>query len=114
MGNLSTPKRIQKLQIALHAEAKAEAGYRFHALYDRTSREDILAHAYARCRSNKGAPGVDGQEFTDIAAYGVRRRPEFKRERRLREGPPFDRKNLIPMRRWSAASAVSERCEQPF
>src|SRR6202040_2090315 len=51
----------------------AEAGYRFYALYDKISREDILAHAYAQCRSNKGAPGVDGQEFTDIEAYGVQR-----------------------------------------
>ena len=66
MGNLATPKRVQKLQTALHAKAKAEAGYRFYALYDKISREDILAHAYAQCRSNKGAPGVDGQDFADI------------------------------------------------
>jgi group II intron reverse transcriptase/maturase len=57
----------------LHAKAKAEAGYRFYALYDKISREDILAHAYAQCRSNKGAPGVDGQDFADIEAYGLQR-----------------------------------------
>ena len=73
MGNLSTPKSVQKLQMALHAKAKAEAGYRFYALYDKISREDILAHAYAQCRSNKGAPGVDGQDFADIEVYGVQR-----------------------------------------
>jgi RNA-directed DNA polymerase len=73
LGNLSTPKRVQKLQTALHAKAKAEAGYRFYALYDKISREDILAHAYAQCRSNKGAPGVDGQDFADIEAHGVQR-----------------------------------------
>jgi RNA-directed DNA polymerase len=73
LGNLSTPKGVQKLQTALHAKAKAEAGYRFYALYDKISREDILAHAYAQCRSNKGAPGVDGQDFADIEAYGVQR-----------------------------------------
>src|SRR5450631_2959610 len=73
LGNLSTPKSVQKLQMALHAKAKAEAGYRFYALYDKISREDILAHAYAQCRSNKGAPGVDGQDFADIEAYGVER-----------------------------------------
>ena len=67
------PKTVQKLQKALHAKAKAEAGYRFYALYDKISREDILAHAYAQCRSNKGAPGVDGQEFADIEAYGLQR-----------------------------------------
>jgi RNA-directed DNA polymerase len=73
LGNLSTPNSVQKLQKALHAKAKAEAGYRFYALYDKISREDILAHAYAQCRSNKGAPGVDGQDFADIEAYGVQR-----------------------------------------
>jgi RNA-directed DNA polymerase len=73
LGNLTTPKSVQKLQTALHAKAKAEAGYRFYALYDKISREDILAHAYAQCRSNKGAPGVDGQDFADIEAYGVQR-----------------------------------------
>jgi len=75
LGNLSTPKSVQKLQMALHAKAKAKAevGYRFYAVYDKISREDILAHAYAQCRSNKGAPGVDGQDFADVEAYGVER-----------------------------------------
>ena len=59
--------------MALHAKAKSEADFRFYALYDKISREDILAHAYAQCRSNKGAPGVDGQDFADIAAYGEER-----------------------------------------
>jgi group II intron reverse transcriptase/maturase len=73
LGNLATPKSVQKLQTALHAKAKAEAGYRFYALYDKISRDDILAYAYAQCRSNKGAPGIDGQDFADIEAYGVER-----------------------------------------
>src|ERR1700694_416793 len=73
LGNLATPKRVQELQTALHATATAEAGYRFYALYDKIGREDILAHAYAQCRSNKGAPGVDGQDFADIEEYGVAR-----------------------------------------
>jgi retron-type reverse transcriptase len=73
LGNLSTPESVQKLQMALHAKAKTEAGYRFYALYDKIYREDILAHAYAQCRSNKGSPGVDGQDFADIEAYGVER-----------------------------------------
>ena len=73
MGNLSTPKSVQKLQRALHAKAKAEPDFRFYALYDKIYRRDILAHAYAQCRSNKGAPGVDRQDFGDIEAYGVER-----------------------------------------
>src|SRR5258707_11569608 len=70
LGNLSTPIRVQKLQMALHAKAKAEAGYRFYALYDKIYREDVLAHAYAQCRSNRGAPGVDRQDFAEVEAYG--------------------------------------------
>jgi hypothetical protein len=68
LGTLSTPNSVQKLQKALHAKAKAEPGYRFYALYDKISREDILAHAYAQCRSNKGAPGVDRQDFEAVAS----------------------------------------------
>jgi len=73
LGNLSTPISVQKLQVALHAKAKSEVGYRFYALYDKIYREDVLAHAYAQCRTNKGAPGVDRQVFADVEAYGVQR-----------------------------------------
>ena len=73
MGNLATPISVQKLQTALHAKAKAEPSFRFYALYDKIYREDILAHAYAQCRSNQGAPGVDGQDFEAVEAYGVER-----------------------------------------
>jgi hypothetical protein len=73
LGNLTTPKSVQKLQMALHAKAKAAPGYRFYALYDKISREDILAHAWAQCCSNQGAPGTDGQDFADVEAYGVQR-----------------------------------------
>jgi group II intron reverse transcriptase/maturase len=59
--------------MALHAKAKSAPGYRFYALYDKISRDDILAHAWAQCRSNKGAPGVDGQDFADIETYGAER-----------------------------------------
>ena len=52
---------------------RQKPGFRFYALYDKIYREDILAHAYAQCRSNQGAPGVDGQEFADVEAYGVQR-----------------------------------------
>ena len=73
MGSLSTPNSVQKLQTALHAKAKAEPGYRFYALYDKIGRADILSHAYALCRSNKGAPGVDGQDFAAVEEYGLER-----------------------------------------
>ena len=59
--------------MALHAKAKAAPDFRFYALYDKIYREDILAHAYAKCRSNKGAPGVDRQDFAVVEAYGRER-----------------------------------------
>lgn len=71
MGNLLTPASVRKLRRALHVKAKGEPDFRFYALYDKIYREDILAHAYAQCRANRGAPGVDGQDFTDIEAYGL-------------------------------------------
>src|SRR5260370_41606002 len=34
---------------------------------------DVRAEGCAEGRSNRGAPGVDGQDFADIEAYGVER-----------------------------------------
>jgi len=71
--SLTPPKKVRKLQAALHAKAKGSPDYRFYALYDKVYRPDILSHAYACCRANGGAAGVDGQGFDDIEAYGVAR-----------------------------------------
>jgi retron-type reverse transcriptase len=57
----------------LRAKAKGSPSYRFYALYDKLYRSDVLAWAYERCRRNAGAPGVDGQAFEDIEAYGRER-----------------------------------------
>ena len=70
---LATPSSIQKLQTALHAKAKEEPEYRFYLLYDKGYRGDVLQHAYACCKANKGAAGVDDERFEDIEAYGVER-----------------------------------------
>jgi RNA-directed DNA polymerase len=71
--SLATPEKIRTLQRALYVKAKQEPTRRFHFLYDKVWREDILAYAYACCRANGGAPGVDGETFTRIEAYGVDR-----------------------------------------
>jgi len=69
--SLATPSKIRELQIKLYRKAKNEPGYRFYMLYDKIWREDILAHAYAVARANKGAPGVDGQTFEQIESAGL-------------------------------------------
>jgi len=54
LGNLSTPTSVEKLQTALRAKAKAEADYRFYALYDKISREDILAQTLQQIFARRG------------------------------------------------------------
>ena len=71
--SLATPSKIRELQIKLYRKAKNEPGYRFYMLYDKIYREDILAHAYALARTNRGAPGVDGQTFEQIESTGQER-----------------------------------------
>jgi RNA-directed DNA polymerase len=60
LGNLATPISVQTLRTTLHAKAKEEPDFRFYVLYDKICRMDVLEHAYACCRANKGAPGIDG------------------------------------------------------
>lgn len=63
--------KIQTLQTALHAKAKAEPSYRFYTLWDKLYRIDVLREAYKRCRQNGGSYGVDRETFIDIGALGV-------------------------------------------
>src|SRR5262249_28320458 len=53
--------------------AKESPKLRFHFLYDKVWRADVLTMAYYRCAAHQGAAGVDGQTFADIQTYGVER-----------------------------------------
>jgi RNA-directed DNA polymerase len=63
--------KVRQLQRALWAAAKRSPGRRFHALYDRIWRSDVLQEAWKRVRRNKGAAGVDAQTIADVEQYGI-------------------------------------------
>jgi RNA-directed DNA polymerase len=96
--SLATPAKLRTLQRALYVTAKREPARRFHALYDKVWREDILAHAFALSQENGGAPGVDGVTFVQIEAYGVARwLGELREEVRTgRYTPQSVRRVMIP------------------
>jgi RNA-directed DNA polymerase len=96
--SLVTPDKIRTLQRALYVKAKQEPTRRFHFLYDKVWRGDILAHAYALSRANGGAPGVDGETFARIEDGGVGRWLDELREdiRTGRYKPQPVRRVMIP------------------
>ena len=65
--------KVRQLQRRLCAAAKRHPERRFHALYDRIARRDVLAEAWKRVRRNKGAAGVDAQTLAALEEYGVER-----------------------------------------
>lgn len=67
MGN----DKVRELQAALCRAAKADAGRRFHALYDKVGRTDVLTEAWMQVRANGGAPGVDNKTIDDVEREGV-------------------------------------------
>jgi group II intron reverse transcriptase/maturase len=67
---LKTPETIRTLQRKLYRKAKQEPACRFHALYDKVYRADILSHAYALVRANQGSAGIDGVTFAAIEEQG--------------------------------------------
>src|SRR6266542_4132425 len=66
-----TRDKTRELQRALSRAAKASATRRFHALFDKVSREDILRRAWREVKANAGAAGVDGQTISDVERSGV-------------------------------------------
>src|SRR5215204_1627114 len=71
---LASPAEVQKvreLQRMLYRAAKGDPGRRFHALFDKVHRRDVLERAWELVRANGGAAGVDGQTIEDVEQAGV-------------------------------------------
>src|SRR6266542_1410646 len=59
------------LQAVLYRSAKLDPNRRFHALYDKVARSDVLARAWGEVRANRGAPGSDGVSVADVEESGT-------------------------------------------
>lgn len=67
----NTIGKVQQLQRKLYLAAKKNSKRKFHALYDKISREDVLKEAWKRVKTKKGAGGIDGISLKDVENYGV-------------------------------------------
>jgi group II intron reverse transcriptase/maturase len=111
--------KVRALQVKLYRAAKADPGRRFHALYDKVCRRDVLERGWEAVRANGGAHGVDKVTLTMVEQYGVTRLLDeleaLLRERRWRPLPA--RRVFIPKpgsdeRRPLSIPAVRDRVVQ--
>jgi group II intron reverse transcriptase/maturase len=63
--------KVRQLQRRLWSTAKRQPERRFHALYDRIYRRDVLWEAWRRVKRNRGAAGIDALTLTDVEQAGV-------------------------------------------
>ena len=73
MQTNNSKEKVRQLQNKLYLTAKKCSSRRFHALYDKVYRDDVLYEAWKRVKANKGSNGVDGITIEDIEAKGVKR-----------------------------------------
>ena len=71
MARTAKQDSVRELQRTLYRAAKADPGRRFHALYDKVYRRDVMEWAWESVRANKGAAGIDRQTIADVEEYGI-------------------------------------------
>ena len=62
---------VRALQRVLYRSAKQDRERRFHAVYDKLTRSDVMWRAWVDVATNEGAPGVDRVTIADVEAGGV-------------------------------------------
>jgi RNA-directed DNA polymerase len=119
------PRRLQR---ARYRAAKAGATRRFHALYDKVSREDILVRAWEEVKANAGAAGPDGHPIEQIEQQGVegflaelatelregRYRPQAVRRTRIPKAGGGERALGIPAVRDRVVQAAAQGVLEPI
>jgi group II intron reverse transcriptase/maturase len=123
-----TSDTTRELQRALYRAAKASATRRFHALYDKVYRKDILARAWREVKANHGSAGVDGHTIAAIEQQGVeafladlardlqaeRYRPQPVRRVRIPKASGGTRPLSIPTVRDRVAQAAAKVVLEPI
>ena len=66
MARTAEQDKARELQRTLYRAAKADPGRRFHALYDKVHRRDVLERAWGLVRRKRGAAGIDRTTIGDI------------------------------------------------
>jgi RNA-directed DNA polymerase len=64
---------VRELQRALYRAAKADPARRFHALYDKVHRRDVMERAWGQVRRNRGAAGIDRTTLAQVEHHGIDR-----------------------------------------
>src|ERR1041384_5841853 len=73
MARTTKQDKVRDLQRTLYRADKADPGRRFHALYDKVYRRDVLERAWELVLANRGAAGIDKQTIADVEQHGVER-----------------------------------------
>jgi hypothetical protein len=103
--------KVRELQRTLYRAAKADPGRRFHALYDKVYRRDVLERAWELVRRNRGAAGIDRLTIQQVELIGVDRLLD-KLAESLKQGSW----RPLPARRCGSPSPgrpSSDRCRFP-
>jgi len=67
---LKPDDKVRELRRRLWVAAKQSPDRRFHALYDRMWRSDVLREAWKRVKKRRGSAGLDAQSIADVERYG--------------------------------------------
>ena len=94
----NTIEKVRQLQRKLYLAAKLNSKRKFHALYDKVYRKDILLEAWKRVRANGGVGGIDKLTIADVEEYGIDKfLQEIQQElRENRYHPKAVRRTYIP------------------